>query len=155
MDHMWDELENSSYIIIMLNTLLFFNHLHNPEVKYSLTWRFATGLMWLVHSVWFVFCSLSLYLYLNCFISYSVNLYLDLWNLNKFKFKCYNTEDIIGATNDYMTCSILWMLKVFMNIFTAYADCFYLDYTDKHLCYNQTIFFCGSLIIITWDILRL
>jgi hypothetical protein len=28
-----------------------------------------------------------MYLYLTCFISYDVNMYLDLRNINKFKFK--------------------------------------------------------------------
>jgi hypothetical protein len=32
-------------------------------------------------------CTDIMYLYLTCSISYGVNLYLDLQNVNKFKFK--------------------------------------------------------------------
>jgi hypothetical protein len=45
---------------------------------------------WIWHYLWdslsINYCTDIMYLYLTCSVSYGVNLYWDLWNVNKFKF---------------------------------------------------------------------
>jgi hypothetical protein len=54
-----------------------------------------------------------MYLYLTCYISYGVNPYLDLWNVNKFKFK-FKTEAYLvvgfGISSVGQFCSVISLL---------------------------------------------